>query len=155
MWIALLTLATVAAVQAATPIPKTWEFAFTSDDKPIHKYFAGPVTQLQSNNFRDYLAWGKAEYPHPQPSKDGEFTTEIMLLKIQCTQRTYRILRHIRYDKTGKIIIDINKQMPSKPMPWESLLGNQGSVDLGKLPLDETIMREAWDLATPCIAPID
>jgi len=151
-WLLLLPLSYLTVAHADTPIPQLWEYAGTTIDKPFQKDFDGPVTQLKSNHYADYLVWSKAEFITPQESKDGGYKTEIMLIKIQCRQNVYRIIRDIRYASDGHVISDLKNPSASKSIPLKYL---KETVDLGKLPLDESFVVSALELNSMCIVTDD
>ncbi|MDE1863697.1 MAG: hypothetical protein KGI33_12420 [Thaumarchaeota archaeon] len=148
-----LIVANVGLAFATDSIPgaREWQqIVVTTRDPPLHSVYSGPMF-LISGNKNDpgnavFGIWMKAEYKDPQPlNNHGFYKAEIMLLRLDCKKHNYSIMRDIKFDLNGKVLIDSTKHTSLK------YFNINFSGDTGLLPLDvaNAVVASSWACFPP------
>ena len=128
------------------PLTAHWEYYAkvkhipTPESAPSHDGAMGPSSYDTFNSDPSkaiYLEWFKADFQDAQTLRDKTYKTEIMLVKIDCQRRVYRVMRDLKYAQDGRVIDDLKS--PSATRPFKVM------VDDNTLPLAEEFASTGYD----------
>lgn len=89
------------SLSANDSIPKNWKIQFHRPEYTVS--FANGMVTTHGQYSR---LWHKIVYKTPQESTHGKYTSEIVQVEMDCSNRTVAVVREVRYTANGSLLSD-------------------------------------------------